>query len=79
MSIASIELPIGIFFLLFGITFGAYKWIESTVSQVPATAGSVMLSALPILMGVQLILAFLSSDISSTPNVVIHKKLDGLE
>ena len=25
MSIASIELPIGIFFLLFGITFGAYK------------------------------------------------------
>ncbi len=76
MSIASIELPLGIFFLLFGIAFGAHKWIESTVSQVPATAGSVMLSALPILMGVQLILAFLSSDISSTPNAVIHKKLD---
>lgn len=78
MSIASIELPTGVLFLLFGIAFGAYKWIESTASQVPATAGSVMLSALPILMGVQLILAFLSSDISSTPNGVIHKKLDGL-
>jgi hypothetical protein len=34
-----------------------------------------MLAALPILIGVQLILAFLSYDMASTPSVTLHKRL----
>jgi hypothetical protein len=75
LSISSIELPIGLFLILFGGIFGINKWVESAHLDIPATAGSVMISALPILMGLQLILAFLNNDISSTPNVVINKQL----
>ena len=38
-------------------------------------AGTVMLAALPILMGVQLILAFISYDIASVPKRPLQKKV----
>lgn len=79
LSIASFELPLGILLLVSGSSFGLYKWIQSSQLDIPATAGSVMLSALPILTGVQLILAFLASDIASVPDRVIHSKLQDIE
>lgn len=66
-SLASIELPLGILLLVFGSVFGAYHWILSTTTGVTASAGTVLLAVLPILMGVQFILAFLSQDVSSAP------------
>jgi dolichol-phosphate mannosyltransferase len=75
LSISSIELPIGFALIFFGGLFGLYKWIEASNLAIPATAGSVMISALPILMGLQLILAFFNNDIASTPTSVINKKL----
>ena len=68
MSLASIELPLGIAFFLFGIVFGSWHWYQARDS-VATSAGTVMLSALPLLMGLQLILAFLSFDISVVPRV----------
>lgn len=79
LSIASFELPLGILLFISGASFGLYKWIESSQLQIPATAGSVMLSALPILTGIQLILAFLASDIASVPDRAIHTKLQDIE
>ncbi|MFT3818912.1 MAG: glycosyltransferase family 2 protein [Rubrivivax sp.] len=67
MSIASVELPLGIVLLGFGIGFGSYHWLTRS-DVVAASAGTVMLSALPILIGVQSLLAFLNYDIASTPN-----------
>jgi dolichol-phosphate mannosyltransferase len=67
MSLASIELPLGFVLLLFGLGFGVYQWYESANGGVITPAGTVMLAALPILMGAQLLLAFLGSDISSVP------------
>ena len=75
LSISSIELPIGFLLILFGGIFGINKWVESAHLDIPATAGSVMISALPILMGLHLILAFLNNERSSTPTVVINKQL----
>lgn len=69
MSIASIELPLGIALFLFGITFGALKWFVANESNISTPSGTVMLSALPILMGIQFLLSFLAFDISSIPNV----------
>lgn len=73
MSVASIELPIGLVMLLFGTTFGAYSWIKSSALNIPASTGTVMLAALPVILGLQLVLAFLAYDINSVPNRPIHK------
>jgi dolichol-phosphate mannosyltransferase len=74
-SFASIELIVGIIFVLFGTTFGAFHWAESIRTGVTATTGTVMLAALPIMLGVQLLLSFLAFDVGSTPNMAIHRFL----
>jgi glycosyltransferase involved in cell wall biosynthesis len=68
-SLASVELVVGIFFILFGTAFGAYRWFESIRSGITASTGTVMLSALPIILGVQLLISFLSFDIGATPSM----------
>lgn len=74
MSLASIELPLGLLLLTFGMIFGGYHWIHSFQTINPTTAGTVMLAALPALMGLQLVLAFLSYDISAMPQRSIHTR-----
>lgn len=72
MSLASIELPLGLVLFFGGVIFGGIHWFSSASEGVVTPAGTVMLSALPILMGTQLILAFLAYDISSTPRRALH-------
>jgi len=67
LSLASIELPLGVLMLFFGVIFGGYHWLESSQAGLPTPAGTVMLAAMPILMGLQLILAFIGYDIASVP------------
>jgi len=74
MSLASLELPSGIIMIVFGIVFGGYHWLQSMNSGIPTPAGTVMLSALPILAGIQLILAFLGYDIATVPTRPRHRK-----
>ena len=74
MSLASIELPLGLFLLLFGVGFGSYHWLISARAGVPTPVGTVMLAALPLLMGVQFVLAFLGYDIASVPRRPRHTK-----
>jgi glycosyltransferase involved in cell wall biosynthesis len=74
MSAASLELPLGAALGWFGFIFGVTKFAESVDSGMPATAGTVMLSAVPVILGFQLVLAFLSYDIASVPKRVKHKK-----
>lgn len=76
-SIASINLVVGLLLLLFGAAYGALSWIESASTGEPATAGTVMLSALPFMTGVQLLLSFLSYDIAMTPKTAIHPRIEG--
>jgi dolichol-phosphate mannosyltransferase len=68
-SVASIELMLGVTLLAFGAIFGAFQWGASIASSLPATAGSVMISAIALIFGLQFILAFLSYDITSTPKI----------
>lgn len=72
MSLASIELPVGILLLLGGSIFGLTHWIDSLRSDIPTPAGTVMLSALPVIIGIQFILAFLGYDIASAPRRPFH-------
>ncbi|PLC52495.1 glycosyl transferase family 2 [Pollutimonas nitritireducens] len=74
VSLASIELPLGLLMLIFGISLGGYQWFESSQAGVPTPAGTVMLAAMPILMGLQLVLAFIGYDIAAIPKRPRHRK-----
>lgn len=78
MSLASLELPLGIMLVVFSVAYGGYFWVHSAQAGVATPAGTVMLSAMPALMGLQLILAFFSFDISNVPKQCLHKRRDRL-
>lgn len=66
-NIASLELPLGLILTIFGITTGFSRLWQSMYGAEAASAGSVMLSAMPIILGLQLVLAFVSYDIGAVP------------
>lgn len=74
-SLASLNLVIGTAALLFGVIFGAWQWVQVGQTGEPATAGTVMLSALPIIIGVQLVLNFLAYDMASIPSDPLHRRI----
>ena len=77
-SIASISLVLGLMLTGFGLVFGIDQWLESARTGVTATAGTVMLSALPSLLGLQLLLNFLAYDMSMTPEEAVQRRLSRL-
>jgi hypothetical protein len=74
-SAASVELALGVALLAFGFAFGALQWVEWNARGVGAYAGTVMLAALPVILGVQLLLAFISFDVSRVPRSPLHPGL----
>ncbi len=66
-SIASIALLCGIPLISWGLIFGIYQWQHNATKGVATPSGTVMLSALPIIIGFQLLISFLNYDISNTP------------
>ena len=74
-SVASVELGLGMLLLLSGTCFGLWRWINSSGSGVPATAGTVMLAALPIIIGVQMLLSWLNFDVAAEPRSPVHALL----
>lgn len=75
MSLASIELPLGVLMLTAGTVFGVSHWMSSINSGIPTPAGTVMLSALPIILGTQFILAFIGHDVAAVPKRPFHLKV----
>ena len=73
ISAASIELPIGFVLSWFGLIFGLSAYNQSIATGVAATTGTVMISVVPLILGFQLLLAFVSHDVSSVPNRPKHK------
>lgn len=72
MSIASLELVFGLLIFVFGFVFGAYHWAISSARETATPVGTVMISALSILCGLQLLLAFLSFDFANVPRRALH-------
>lgn len=75
LSLASIELPLGVLMIFCGVAFGGYHWLESARYGIATPAGTVMLAALPILMGLQFVMAFLGYDIAQVPRRPRHLSL----
>lgn len=72
-GIATIQLFIGFISTIFGTTMGVIGWYRSITTGITASSGSVMLAALPIILGIQMLLSFLNYDISSVPHTPVNR------
>jgi glycosyltransferase involved in cell wall biosynthesis len=72
-NIASVMVIIGIPLFLFGVVFGIYEWIANADAGRPASAGTVMVAALPIIVGLQLLLTAMGFDLNNQPQAPLQK------
>jgi dolichol-phosphate mannosyltransferase len=72
-SVVSVCALIGVPMFLFGVIFGASRWLGVVQSGIPATAGTVFVAALPIILGFQLLLAAVMLDVLSSPTRKRHR------
>lgn len=75
MTAASLELLLGILFFGFGICYGLVQWAHTLSTGTLAPSGTVMLAALPTIMGLQMLLAFVTFDVSNVPSRAIQQNL----
>jgi heme/copper-type cytochrome/quinol oxidase subunit 3 len=71
----SIYLLTGLPLLFFGLIFGAYEWIRYSQLGTAAPTGTVMLPTLSVLLGIQLLLSAIESDLRSVPKQPLTKPL----
>jgi dolichol-phosphate mannosyltransferase len=74
-SMVSIYLVAGIPLLVFGLIFGICKWIQYLQAGVPAPTGTVILPTLSVLVGIQLLLSAIESDLRSVPRQPLSNSL----
>jgi dolichol-phosphate mannosyltransferase len=70
----TLQLCLGIVVGGSGALFGLVSWVHSSLTGVPATAGTVMLAGLPVLAGIQFLLGALSYDIESVPREPLQQR-----
>ncbi len=73
-GVPSIELAMGNILVLLGGIYGLVGWRESSTTGIPATAGTVLLAALPIIIGSQLLISFIDHDVRNVPDRALHRK-----
>jgi glycosyltransferase involved in cell wall biosynthesis len=74
-NLASLEWPLGILLLGFGVIFGLSQWISVARSGQVASAGTVMLAALPVMVGIQMLLSAFNFDIQNVPRTPLQRLL----
>jgi hypothetical protein len=62
--------------MAFGAIFGGIHWHQSIASGIPATSGTIMVAALPVLLGGHLLISALNYDIANVPRRPLHLQLD---
>jgi glycosyltransferase involved in cell wall biosynthesis len=72
-NVFSLLFVAGVCLLLFGTIFGSIHWYQGVVSGIPATTGTVMVAALPVILGFQLLLSALLYDTTNVPKNPISK------
>lgn len=74
-NIASLLFLLALPMLGFGVVFGITEWSKSIATGLTVSSGTVMLAALPAILGIQLLLTALQYDMSQQPRIPIHDKL----
>jgi dolichol-phosphate mannosyltransferase len=70
-NVASLEIFFGLLASLFGIVYGITHWGQ----HAPASAGTVMIAALPLLTGIILLISFVNFDTQQVPREPISSRL----
>jgi dolichol-phosphate mannosyltransferase len=66
-GVATLQLVFGKLLTAFGVIFGGWHWYHGAQSGVTASAGTVVLAALPILIGLQFLRSFFGQDVDNIP------------
>lgn len=77
-NIGSVYSLLGTALCLLGLLFGGWHWLRSLSSGAPATSGTVMLAALPLIIGIQFLIAFLHHDVEHVPTEPLSNDLTDL-
>jgi glycosyltransferase involved in cell wall biosynthesis len=75
----SLFLVVGLLLFLGGVSFGAIMWVLNGIHGLITTSGTVMLAAIPLLLGFQLLLQAIVLDIQNVPKIPMHASTPGLQ
>ena len=75
-SIGSLYSVLGVLLCLRALLFGGAHWALSIASGQPASSGTVMVAALPLIIGIQFLIAFLHHDVSTVPRDALTPELN---
>lgn len=71
-NLGSFCFVVGSILTLGGTGFGAWKWYSLSTLGIQASSGTVMLAALPIIIGIQFLMSSIQFDIMNAPKSVIY-------
>lgn len=74
-TLESLMILTGVPMLLFGLIFGGGNWIRYAAAGVAAPTGTIMVAALPVILGFQLLLTAATLDLQSVPRVPLCRPL----
>lgn len=74
-NIGSLYSLLGVVLCGLGVVFGGWAWLRSLTTGQPATSGTVMLAALPLIIGIQFLIAFLHHDVERVPSQPLSEYL----
>ena len=74
-NLGSLYSILGVLLCALGVGFGVLHWWQSDATGEPATSGTVMLAALPLIIGIQFLIAFLHHDVTQVPTEPLSVEL----
>ena len=72
LSIASVELLVGVGLLVLGLAWGGWNWAHSAALGTATPVGTIMICTVAVVSGLQFLLAFVGYDIANTPRRALH-------
>jgi len=72
-SVGSLLMVLGALMTLFGAVWGGIWWRNSILTGRTASTGTVMLAALPLILGFELLLQALIFDVQNTPRAMVER------
>jgi dolichol-phosphate mannosyltransferase len=75
-NIASLYLILGVILSVFGFWYGIDSWVELSSNGLSASPGTVMLAAMPIIIGNTYLVGFLAYDMQDIPTEPLHQDLN---
>jgi dolichol-phosphate mannosyltransferase len=72
-SVFGLYVSVGSLLMLAGTIFGLWHWTSSLVTGIPATAGTVMVGALPLTLGFILLVQAIAVDVASVPRMPLAR------